>query len=162
MRSSPGTHAGTRMGAAEVDTSTSTDWRNTSNIDTRRKFLASCRAVIISKPLLIKAIASLRHAYAQPGLSRDIADGLILPAIQKLDTVLEQLAEHHDEVAGLVHGATVARATVEAQLARAEATLQQIMQALGPSADGARADVAQALDALHAYGVHYQPPDPDQ
>ena len=124
--------------------------------------------MVIARPLLVKAINSLEHAHEtlsrQPEAAPNVAlaDGLIVPALAQLRTVLGRLDAHHDEVADLVRTAIAARDGARDELTAARATLQRVMQILGPDpADDRdpRTDIARALDALREAGITYQDPD---
>ena len=93
--------------------------------------LLQCRAVIDTRPLT-HAITSLTHAYDTMA-DRTVAEGVIGPALHRLESVRARIEAHHEEAA---------------------------RQHLGPG-NGAEADVAKAIDALHEYGITYQADDPE-
>lgn len=124
--------------------------------------LLQCRAVIDTRPLT-HAITSLTHAYDTMA-DRTVAEGVIGPALHRLESVRARIEAHHEEMKAAVAEASVSvnaeLARYASQLRRAEAALQAARQHLGPG-NGAEADVAKAIDALHEYGITYQADDPE-
>jgi hypothetical protein len=115
---------------------------------------------------LIRAIANLRHLADLPGLDAGIVEGVEI-VIRRLQSVLAMLDGDAKQIAALVDAATQGRDTLRGQLQAAEATLQRIMQILGPSTPasaecaGCATEIGLALAELRAYGITYRPRTPE-
>jgi hypothetical protein len=121
-----------------------------------------------SRTLILRVIVHLRHAHAHPGI--DPAVAVVLAAeLRRLEHVIERLDDHHADMDTLIDAAIRERARMRGRLEQAEATLQRVMQVLGPDAPtalecrGCAHEIGEALAALRAFGVTYQPrtPEPD-
>lgn len=115
-----------------------------------------------ARAIVARTVANLRHFLGHTTLDRELADRLAAE-IGHLEAAIVRMDEAHRRARKLVDGAEAARGRVVDRLERAEATLQRIMQILGPDVPaapecaGCASEIAAALEELHAYGIRYQP-----
>jgi|KBSMisStandDraft_5_1062788.scaffolds.fasta_scaffold00176_43 hypothetical protein len=119
-----------------------------------------------SRTLVLRTIAHMQHAHAQPGLEPKVA-AVLAAEIRRLQATLDHLDGESVQLELMIDAAVAERARLRAKLAHAEGTLQRIMQVLGPDVPsnaecaGCASEIAAALDELHAYGIRYRPRTPD-
>lgn len=109
-----------------------------------------------TRAALVRAVANLRHAFAQANLDRGIANGLIAPEIRRIEAAIDTLDADRAELESLVEAAASNRDTLTARVRVTEQALTRVAHALVPAAGkpcACRVDILLALEAVAAAGI---------